>query len=149
MPRDSGNERNNIKTMKMALGLLALLILTSCTISGLNNGTPEERRQSIQSMREEVLAAAKKLLELRSRSSTVERPLLGRSIQALSCGARYPLSCHFCASPKKSIIGRSTTRVMTAGFRGFLNRYFFDSTWQTDGGLPWLHQFCFGPITVA
>lgn len=56
MPRDSGNERNNIKTMKMALGLLALLILTSCTISGLNNGTPEERRQSIQSMREEVLA---------------------------------------------------------------------------------------------
>ncbi len=56
MPRDSGNERNNMKTMKMALGLLALLILTSCTISGLNNGTPEERRQSIQSMREEVLA---------------------------------------------------------------------------------------------
>ena len=45
-----------MKTMKMALGLLALLILTSCTISGLNNGTPEERRQSIQSMREEVLA---------------------------------------------------------------------------------------------
>lgn len=56
MPRDSGNERNNMKTMKMAMGLLALLILTSCTISGLNNGTPEERRQSIQSMREEVLA---------------------------------------------------------------------------------------------
>ena len=56
MPRDSGNERNNMKTMEMALGLLALLILTSCTISGLNNGTPEERRQSIQSMREEVLA---------------------------------------------------------------------------------------------
>jgi lipid-binding SYLF domain-containing protein len=45
-----------MKTMEMALGLLALLILTSCTISGLNNGTPEERRQSIQSMREEVLA---------------------------------------------------------------------------------------------
>ena len=44
-----------MKTMKMALGLLALLILTSCTISGLNNGTPEQRRQSIQSMRQEVL----------------------------------------------------------------------------------------------
>ena len=45
-----------MKTMKTALGLLALLILTACTISGLNSGTPEERRQSIQSMRSEVLA---------------------------------------------------------------------------------------------
>ena len=46
-----------MKTMKTALGMLALLVLTSCTISGLNNGTPEQRRQSIQSMRQEVLAA--------------------------------------------------------------------------------------------
>ena len=45
-----------MKTMKTALGMLALLVLTSCTISGLNNGTPEQRRQSIQSMRQEVLA---------------------------------------------------------------------------------------------
>ncbi len=45
-----------MKMMKTAPGLLALLILTSCTISGLNRGTPEERRQSIQSMRQEVLA---------------------------------------------------------------------------------------------
>lgn len=44
-----------MSTMKTTVGLLALIILTSCTISGFNSGTPEERRQAIQSMRQEVL----------------------------------------------------------------------------------------------
>jgi len=33
-------------------------------------------------------------------------------------------------------------------FRGFLNRHFSDSTWQTDGGLPWVLRFLFETISM-
>lgn len=48
-------ERIQMRTMKTALSFALLLTLASCTLSGLRSGTPEERRQAIQSMRQEVL----------------------------------------------------------------------------------------------
>ena len=49
----------NIKTGTMPAGLitcvLLLLFLASCTATGMTRGTPDERRQAIQDMRQEVL----------------------------------------------------------------------------------------------
>ena len=40
---------------QFALVLALLLVLAGCTASGLNSGNPQERRQAIQEMRDEVL----------------------------------------------------------------------------------------------
>lgn len=44
-----------MRTYYQLLSLLLLLSLFSCTTTGLNSGTPIERRQAIQSMRQDVL----------------------------------------------------------------------------------------------
>ena len=47
----------NIKagTIPARLITLVLLFLSSCTSTGMTRGTPSERRQSIQDMRQEIL----------------------------------------------------------------------------------------------
>lgn len=48
--------RVNLKAALQFACILLLLTMGACTATGLNNGTPAERRQAIQSMRGEVLA---------------------------------------------------------------------------------------------
>lgn len=43
-------------TFRSVLILLSITLLSACTATGLNRGTPDERRQAIQEMRGEVLA---------------------------------------------------------------------------------------------
>lgn len=49
------NTQTSISLSKQLLVLCILLAITSCTTTGMTRGTPEERRQAIQSMRQEVL----------------------------------------------------------------------------------------------
>ena len=47
--------RVNSKAARPFACILLLLTMAACTTTGLNSGTPAERRQAIQSMRTEVL----------------------------------------------------------------------------------------------
>ena len=47
--------RLNLRADQRFVGIVLLLTLGACTATGLTNGTPDERRQAIQSMRQEVL----------------------------------------------------------------------------------------------
>lgn len=44
-----------MRLSKQLSWLVLLAVVTACTATGLNSGTPDERRQAIQSMRQEVL----------------------------------------------------------------------------------------------
>jgi len=51
-----------MRLARLPLTALCVLLLAGCTATGLNSGTPEERRQAIRDMRQEVLT---QLFELR------------------------------------------------------------------------------------
>lgn len=50
------NNRTNTLFTRLIAGVLLLSFLSSCTATGMARGTPSERRQAIQEMRQEVLA---------------------------------------------------------------------------------------------
>ncbi len=50
------NSRSSSISGRVISSVLLLLLLASCTTTGMTRGTPDERRQAIQEMRQEVLA---------------------------------------------------------------------------------------------